>query len=331
MTSGLASSNDRFGRLGVALVGYGSIGRRHAENLAALGADEVLLVRRRGNVNRAFTPREHLRVVNSMRHSIDAGIDLAIVCTPTSLHTSTAREYVAAGIPVLIEKPLSHSLDDAELLAREAAGRAAGMAYCMRYHPAYSMARDCIRQGRLGSLELADLWFESYLPDWHPWEDYRQSYAARADLGGGVLPTLDHEIDFANWCFGLPKRCSGKSWRSGTLDMEVDDSAVLTLEYPTHAAEIRLSLCRRERRRGFTFVGSNGRLKFSFERQRLEYLRRGEQSAQVLWDQADFDINTVYLAMLEDVLMAVAARRRLPVPLAAGVEALRVIDQVHHV
>lgn len=307
------------------------MGRRHADNLAALGVGKIVVVRRSGQVNRAFTPHDGATVARSVRESIDAGVDSAIVCNPTSLHTCTAHEFVAAGIPVLIEKPLSQSLDDAQRFANDAAGRAAGMAYCMRYHPAYALARDFVRQDGLGTLEHAQLWFESYLPDWHPWEDYRQSYAARAELGGGVLPTLDHEIDFANWCFGLPRRCSGKSWRSGNLEIEVDDSASLTLEYPTHVAEISLSYCQRERRRGFEFIGRQGRLRFSFEAQRLEFFTQGDRARELLWHQPDFDINATYLAMLEDALLAIAAKRSLPIPLMDGVDALHLVHEVRHV
>lgn len=340
MTLGLASTNDRFSLLRVAVVGYGSIGRRHADNLAALGVGQVVAVRRRENANPAFTPPNDVRIAESVHETIDAGVDLAIICNPTSLHTATAREYVAAGIPVLIEKPLSPSLAEAELFARDAAGQVAGMAYCLRYHPAYALARDWIDQGRLGRFELAHLWFQSYLPDWHPWEDYRQSYAARADLGGGVLPTLDHEIDFAIWCFGLPNRTTGVSYRTGTLEAEVDDAAELTLEYPTYSARIDLKLCGTYDR-GFWLQGREGRLQFSFKEQRLDFFGPGEQSggrgrwtatsSEVLWYQPNFDINAIYLAMLEDVLTAVAAKRTLPIPLAAGVDALRVIDTVRHV
>jgi predicted dehydrogenase len=316
--------------LRVAVVGYGSIGRRHAENLGRLGVGRRVIVRRRHVANPAFQAPDEALVVHSVQESIDAGIDLAIVCNPTSLHVATARDYLSAGVPVLIEKPLSGELPEAERFVEEAERRgvAASMAYCLRYHPAYVLAHEYAHRGELGRMQHVRVWFESYLPDWHPWEDYRQGYAARADLGGGVLPTLDHEIDFVCWCFGLPPTTTGVSSRSGELDAEVDDQATLALHYGDFEVEISLSLSQRQRRRGFELVGSDATLSFSFEQQRLKLVRQGA-SEEIVWNEPEFDLNRMYLALLDDALKAVAAGMPMPVSLRAGLDTLRVAEAVH--
>ncbi|HEV3004561.1 MAG TPA: Gfo/Idh/MocA family oxidoreductase, partial [Pirellulales bacterium] len=148
------------------------------------------------------------------------------------------------------------------------------------------------------------------------------SYAARAELGGGVLPTLDHEIDFINWCFGPPVSISGTSSRSGRLDIDVEDTAHIMMHYPGHAVEIRLSIAERERRRGFEFGGTEGTLRFSFEQQRLD-LSAGA-SDKLVWHEPEFDLNLIYLAMLRDALEAIMAGRPMPIPIGAGLDALRV-------
>jgi predicted dehydrogenase len=212
----------------------------------------------------------------------------------------------------------------------EQTGVAAGMAYCLRYHPAYVLAHKYVREGRLGSTERVTAWFESYLPEWHPWEDYRQGYAARADLGGGVLPTLDHEIDFVCWCCGPPQSCAGASSRSGLLDSDVDDTARLALSYPGYTAEIELSICRRERRRGFEWIGDRAVLSFSFERQTLRWTNRDGTDAETVWQRPDFDLDEMYVAMLGDALRAVAAKEPMPISLRAGLDALRVAAAATH-
>jgi predicted dehydrogenase len=153
-----------------------------------------------------------------------------------------------------MEKPISDRSTDARQLAEEASRRGlpACMAYCMRYHPAYAAAHEALRADAIGRVLYAKAWFESYLPAWHPREDYRQSYAARKDLGGGALRTLDHEIDFLNWCLGTPQAVVGSGGRSGALDGDADDHAALLIRYPGGAvATVQLSLCRRDRSRGF--------------------------------------------------------------------------------
>lgn len=200
-----------------AIVGFGSIGRRHAENLKKLGVECLVVVRRPSGRNPAFTPPEGACIVASHAEAIAEGLDFAVICNPTRFHVDSALPYLAAGIPILMEKPISDRCEDARQLAEEASRRGlpACMAYCMRYHPAYAAAREAVRAGTIGRVLYAKAWFESYLPAWHPWEDYRQSYAARKDLGGGALRTLDHEIDFLNWCLGTPQAVVGSSRRSG--------------------------------------------------------------------------------------------------------------------
>jgi spore coat polysaccharide biosynthesis protein SpsF (cytidylyltransferase family)/predicted dehydrogenase len=314
--------------LRVAVVGYGSIGRRHFHNLAALGVKNRLLVRRRENANAAFTVPPDAQVAHSNAEAIAKGIDLAILCNPTRLHVATARQYLEAGIAVLIEKPLC-AVDDlkaAEQLLHDACRRRVpvGMAYCMRYHPAYRMAHQALTEGRIGRVLYAKAWFEGYLPDWHPWEDYRQSYAAQAELGGGAVPTLDHEIDFLNWCLGDPLEAAGLAVNSGALDIDANDHATLATGYASGATGTAvLSLCRRDRSRGFEFIGERGTLRFSMETTRLELVL--SSGSAVLWHDPQLDFNQLYVDLLRDFLLAVHRERQPPIPLESGIAAARVI------
>ncbi len=323
-----ASSSRSIGDLRVAVVGLGSIGRRHLENLGRLGVERRVVVRRAAGANPAFEPPPGAAVVHSAAEALAQGLDAAVICNPTSAHVATTLDYVKAGVAVLVEKPISHRLDEAEQLAAEAGrrGTPAGMAYVMRYHPAYRLARDMLTAGTLGRMLYAKAWFEAYLPDWHPWEDYRRGYAARRELGGGALPTLDHELDFLNWCFGAPEGAAGSSGRSGALETDADDWAMLSIRYAGgFAASGVFSLCRRDRSRGFEFVGEQATLRFSFETGKLELPPGPQREGEVLWDGAGYDLNEAYLAMLRDYLSALAAgEKRPPVPLETGLAALRI-------
>lgn len=312
--------------LRVAIVGYGSIGRRHYENLGHLGVKQRMLVRTTPRRPGSFADPPDAAIYSDLTQLTATKPDLAIVANPTSLHIETAQTILAAGVPVLVEKPLAHDLTQAVALveAAEACQAAAGMAYPLRYHPAYRLARDYILQRQLGRILYAKAWFESYLPDWHPWEDYRASYAARRQLGGGAALTLDHELDFLNWCLG--DATQGQGWReTASLDIDCDDLAMLLLRYPGGIpAQVSLAMCRRDRTRGFEIVGSKATLRYHEPPRRLELLGPGEH-VQVLWNGADYETNTMYLDMLGDAL-AVMCRpgpRSLPIPLTAGLAALR--------
>lgn len=317
--------------LTAAVIGYGSIGRRHAENLRSLGIGRLILARRSANANPAFPVPAEAIVVHDVQTALEMGVDLAIVCTPTRLHPETALPFLRSGVSVLIEKPLAAEIADARRLQAAAAKHETpcGMAYCMRYHPAYALAREIIQEGRIGRVLYAKSWFESWLPSWHPWEDYRQSYAARRELGGGVLPTLDHEIDFLCWCLGPPRRVTGVSHRSGALALDVDDSAALMMEFAGGTtASCQLSLCRQDRQRGFEFVGSQATLRYSLESNQLRLRADSMDDEETAWDGQAYDTNDMYRDLLVDFLAAVVRGDRPPVPLEAGVEALEICQQV---
>ncbi len=314
--------------LRVAVVGYGSIGRRHVENLGALGVEQITIVRRVLGFNPAFTPPPRATIVHTVEAALDRELDLAIVCNPTSLHLKAAQPFVAASVPVLIEKPIAASLEQLQEAESWLAGASSsiGIAYCLRYHPAYLAARDALHDGSMGDLLSARTWFESYLPDWHPWEDYRVSYASRPELGGGVLPTLDHELDFLHWCLGTPIQVRGWSARSGALEMPADDLAEFEMCFANDVwTTTRLSMCRRDRSRGFEFVGTRDVLGFDWEGGRLAWQpKRGcIEPAKVLWQDGGYDVNRMYFDLLRDALEAVVAGQRLPIPWQAGLEALR--------
>lgn len=314
-----------------AVVGLGSIGQRHCQNLARLGAAAPVVVRRPEGRNPAFTPPAGASVATSDAEAIAAGVDFAVICNPTRFHVAAARQYLAAGVPILVEKPLSDREEDARQLVEESRrGGAIGcMAYCMRYHPAYAAARAAIRDGVVGRTLYAKAWFESYLPSWHPWEDYALSYAARKDLGGGALRTLDHEIDFFNWCFGIPEAVVGFNRRTGALGGDADDAASLVIRYPSGVdAAATLSLCRRDRSRGFEFVGAEGTLRYRWEEEQLQHVAADGRTVSILRDCRGYDVNQMYIDLLADFLhLAAGGQSGVAAPLQAGLLAIEVCCQ----
>lgn len=185
------------------IVGLGSIGRRHLRNLLALGQREIFLVR----TFHSTLPDDELQDFPTFR-SLEEGLaqkpDAVIVSNPTSLHIPTALAAAQAGVHLFLEKPISHTWDGVEELYRvvQEKGLKVLVGFQFRFHPTLRQVKTWLDAGRIGRpLFLRAHWGE-YLPDWHPWEDYRRSYAARADLGGGVVRTLCHPLDYARFLLG---------------------------------------------------------------------------------------------------------------------------------
>lgn len=185
------------------IAGLGSIGRRHLDMLRELRQDDFILYR----TNQATLDDEKLAgipVETDLRDALALKPDAVIVANPTSLHMDVAIPAAEAGCHILLEKPISDDLTCVDELRRAAqqSGARILVGFQFRYHPTLNKARDLIQGGALGRILSFHSHWGEYLPNWHPWEDYRQSYAARADLGGGVIGTLTHPIDYIRYLLG---------------------------------------------------------------------------------------------------------------------------------
>ncbi len=194
------------------IAGLGSVGRRHLRNAVALGETEILLLRS----GKSTLPEEELAGFAQVR-TVDAGLawmpDAVIVANPTACHLDVALPAAQAGYHILLEKPVSNSMDriPALLQAASLSGSRVLVGFQYRFHPCLQRLESLLSAGDLGVPVHARAHYGEYIPGWHPWEDYRQSYSAREDLGGGALLTLCHPFDYLRWLFGRPVEVAAKT------------------------------------------------------------------------------------------------------------------------
>jgi len=180
--------------------GLGSVGRRHLRNLIKLGERDILLYR----THRSTLPEAELAgfpVETDLRTALQHKPDAVIVSNPTALHMDVAIPAARAGCHLFLEKPVSHSLDGLDELDNalcEGGGRLL-VGFQFRFHPGLQRLSRLLAEGVIGRPLSARACWGEYLPGWHPWEDYRQSYSARPELGGGVILTLCHPFDYLRW------------------------------------------------------------------------------------------------------------------------------------
>jgi hypothetical protein len=198
------------------------------------------------------------------------------VTNPNTCHVPVALAAARAGCHLFIEKPLSHSLEGvAELIEIvESRHLVAFVAYQFRFHPGLRALKSLIDAGRLGRLAAAHIVNGEYLPDWHPYEDYRQTHPARRDLGGGALRIQTHELDYALWLLGMPARVYAVGGHLSRLEIDVEDSVslLLTCEHdgrpvPVH---VHLDYLQRPPQRVCEIVGDAGKVRFDYYAKRVE-------------------------------------------------------------
>jgi len=215
------------------IAGLGSIGRRHLRNLVALGERDIHLYR----THRSTLPNNDLTafpVKTDLAAALALQPDAVIISNPTACHLKVALPAAHAGCHLLMEKPVADRLD-AQVNALQQMVNDRNLqtlvGYQFRFHPVLLQLRELLTTGVLGKVYSFRVHWGEYLPGWHPWEDYRGSYAARKDLGGGVVNTLSHPIDYARWLFGEVSALYARTGHLSSLELDVEDTVEIILEF----------------------------------------------------------------------------------------------------
>jgi len=307
------------------VVGLGSIGRRHARNWAALGLGPVSVCRQ----TRSPQPEPlgiGVQEFTDLEKALDDRPDVVLVSNPTSLHVETACMALQAGAHVFIEKPISHTLHGVADLLSEAKKRQRVLmvGYNLRFHPGLIRLNELFQQGAVGRPVSARAEAGEYLPDWHPWEDYRTSYSGRADLGGGALLTFSHELDSLCWVLGAPSRVVAMADHASSLEIDTEDTAELVLQFPNGPlASIHVDYLRRPPRRSLEIIGEEGVLRWEYDDNRLLSYAAGTRQWRVEEGDPRLRRNDMYLAELQH--FAACVRGEIERPLIDGTQGAAVL------
>ena len=325
----------------VLIIGLGGIGQRHTRNLRALLGDSVEIIAYRvRRLTHVVTPtmgadqeRNVEDVYNiSTFHSLDEALaekpDIAYVCNPSSLHVAVTRACLIAGCDIFLEKPLADSLEGtAELvvLAREHK-RIAMVGYQLRFHPCVIRLTEIVRSGVLGNLLGVRATIGEYLPNWHPYEDYRIMYASRAELGGGVVLTQIHELDFLYSIFGTPTRIYSVGGHWSDLEIDVEDTASSLMEIPFDGRILPIQLhtdyLQSPPNRQCEVIGDRGRVVMDLQAQTVTTYTRNNPTPEIFRID-NFDRNNLFLDQARHFLHCVKTREKPVVDIADGIQSLR--------
>ncbi len=325
----------------VLIAGLGSVGQRHARNLRALcGAGVEILAYRVRGLPQVITDTMTLddtvaveaacgiRSFASLDQALAERPDAVMVCNPNSRHLQTAMAAAHAGCHLFIEKPLSHTVDGVEELIAvvERQRLVATVGYQLRFHPALARARALLCQGAVGPLRSVRAEFGEYLPMAHPYEDYRQSYAARADLGGGVILCYSHEFDYLTWWLGLPQRVTTTGGRLGQLEIDVEDTAITVMDYRFAdrdvVVELHQSFLTRPPARTCRIEGDHGVIEVDLNAPSLTMTTAAGGVEQQAFD--GFRRNQLFVDELSHFMTAMAGGHAPMVPLREAARSLRV-------
>lgn len=237
-----------------------------------------------------------LKIRRDLAEALAERPDLAVIANPTSHHFVPMMEAIRGGAGVLVEKPWSDSATGFSEFASLVRDRKTSfrISFQRRYHPLLRYAQELVASKALGKIISANFVCGSYMPAWHPYENWRNLYAARADLGGGVLLTEIHELDLCHWYFGLPKTifCQGGCY--GPEPLDVEDTVHVICDYVSFAVHISLCFMQQRTRRCLEIAGTRGHLAWDADDNRLVHIdyesgRREERALPGLANDSMFE------------------------------------------
>lgn len=242
----------------IAVIGFGSVGKRHVKNLLAISDAQIVIFTKQKIANPA---PKRVKIVRSISECLNENPDAGIIANVSNLHVPIATKFAKAGIDLFVEKPLSNSLNGTkELIALVRKKKLVTQMGCQfRFHKCLKEIKKLISSNKLGRIISARAECGSFLPDWHPYEDYTKSYAARNDLGGGVVLTNIHEIDYLYWFFGEASETFSMTGKHSHLKMSADDLSVAVVKFKNGViAELHLDYFQKPDFRSCKVIGTKG-------------------------------------------------------------------------
>lgn len=310
----------------VLIAGLGSIGQRHINNLRKLVPLEVVAYRVRGNSLPENFQGDWLTEYNDLEQALSTQPKAALICGPPRTQMQVALAAANAGCHLFIEKPISNSLEGVEELISTVRSKnlVTLIGYNLRFHPGLGLIKSLLKEERIGKVVSIRAQVGQYLPDWHPWEDYRQTYSARKDLGGGAVLDLIHELDYVRWLGGEVQKVSGFLGRLSHLEIDTEDVAEIMLQFEKGAiGNVHVDYVQRVATRNCQIIGDQGSITWDALKNEVHLFEVRNPEWQLL-KQEEFDRNDMYLAEMKHFLACIEGKEESIVDIEDGAKTLKV-------
>jgi predicted dehydrogenase len=265
----------------ILIVGLGSIGRRHLRLGRKIFPQAQIKVLRHQATD--DVPKYSNGCFSTIADAIDFAPQIAVISSPAPFHIGVAQSLADRGVNLLVEKPLATSMEGVVRLIATSKRRKIVLVtgYNLRFLPSLQKFRSLLKSGIIGNVFSVRCESGQFLPSWRPDSDYRHGVSANKDLGGGVLLELSHELDYLRWIFGEINWVRATLTRQSDLDINVEDSAHLTLGFEVTdqiqqlVASVNLDFIRHDSTRLCTVIGKSGSLRWNGLSGDVELFKQG--------------------------------------------------------
>jgi predicted dehydrogenase len=271
------------------IVGLGSMGKRRVRNLQALKAGEIIGFDPREDRCQEAKSKYDIGVYQNFECAMAADPDALVISTSPDLHMQYAWGALNAGKHFFTEASVT---DDgmAEIIQGLRGKKIVGVPSCtMRFYPGPKKIKELIDRGRIGRVLFFTYHSGQYLPDWHPWEDYRKFYVAKRETGA-CREIVPFELVWLVWAFGGIDRVSCMKGKVGNLEVNIDDLYQLLLNFRNGViGHLLVDVLARPDVRHMRIVGTEGILEWFPKENEIRASKMGDYS----WEAFKMDRGTV--------------------------------------
>lgn len=316
----------------VLVVGLGSIGTRHLRLARSLLPDADIRVLRRQMTDTVPVFADGCLI--NLSQAREFAPQIAVIANPAPFHVEIAKALAESGVHLLVEKPISDSLEGIQSLIDSCHQRELVLliGYNLRFQQSLKYFRKLLHDGIVGRTISVRCEIGQYLPMWRPGADYRFGVSANRQLGGGVLLELSHELDYLRWIFGEINWVQASLFQQSALEIDVEDTAHLILGFMPDehgkylVGNVNLDFVRHDVTRVCVAIGELGSLRWNGIAGTVEHIAAGEQQG---WQEIFRHLHMPdesYQFEWEHFLACIE-RRALPLISAKdGLEVLRIVE-----
>lgn len=317
----------------ILVLGSGSVGKRHAQNLHNLGCNISCMDPREDRLKEI---EQSIPVISTFRNTEEAFLqahvfDGVAVTSPPSFHVEQCMQALEKKLPILLEKPVSNDFDSAKLLEHKVVQSKVPLllGYTYRWWEPLEEVKKLLSNNVVGKLLHVKFVMSAHLADWHPWENYQDFFMASKELGGGALLDESHWLDLMLWFFGMPDTMFAQVEKLSDLDIDTDDNVDMLLHYKDGLKVLmHLDIFGRPHEKYIRFVGEEGTLLWTMDPNRISIGKGYEDK----WEVYDYQCerNDMFLKVDEEFLDILDGGIVRTCSINDGVKAMMLIDAARY-
>jgi predicted dehydrogenase len=314
------------------VIGIGSIGKRHVKNLRILfPSAKIFVVSSSGRLIDDL-PEGATESLPTIAALTELKPCLVIISSPSSFHLQHYKLVCELDVPILIEKPLANNSSNGQSIFELSGSNprnTVAVGYCLRYLPSAIFVKNLIDSGELGDVYSINADVGQYLPGWRTDKTYLESVSVSEELGGGVLLELSHELDYLQWIFGDLELLCSKLQNTSELNLAVEEIADIFLQTESGAScFLHMDFIQKKTNRTCSVITKYGRLEWNLISNEVFF--NTENNSKLLFSQADYDSNNIYLDLLQDCINSDGSQVFTGASVLSSINILKIIDDIKY-